>query len=257
MTAREGNGIYMSGFKRLHFPHRHELIQEQIKQYILENGLEPGSKLPSEIEIAERIGVSRSVVREAMRSLEAVGVIETLHGSGRYLKGFDFENIAHNLAYSLVLDKVSLIDLLEVRRVIECSFLGQAVDSLDENDLRELRLILEQMHRRAENGEPFAEEDMNFHRKIFAKLSNRVAIRLLDVFWSLFLTTLSKEMLFSENPLRTVEFHQSLLSAIEKRDKGLAEAMIGTHFDEVHQRLAKKPATPLAYLGEEVRADDR
>jgi DNA-binding FadR family transcriptional regulator len=116
----------------------HESVQERVTAYILGAELRPGDKLPSENELARRLGVSRNSVREALRGLEATGMIEARHGIGRYVKTFEFQSIADHLAYSLTVDLGSIHDLLDVREALELAFLPAAIASATPDQLRDL-----------------------------------------------------------------------------------------------------------------------
>src|SRR5579884_1011800 len=109
----------------LRVPPLHDAIQRQLKQYILDRGLQPGARLPTEEQISREIGVSRNVVREALRGLESIGMIEARHGEGRFVREFNFDAILDNLAYAVYFDRHSYDDLMEVRGELEIAFVGR------------------------------------------------------------------------------------------------------------------------------------
>jgi len=87
-------------------------VQASLRSYILENQLPSGAPLPPENELARRLGVSRSAVREAVKGLESLGLIEIRHGSGLFVGSFSFEPLLNNLPYTLVSNLKELSDLL-------------------------------------------------------------------------------------------------------------------------------------------------
>jgi len=100
----------------------HQEIQHRIKEYILVNNLQPDDPLPAETQLAEQLGVSRAVVREALRALESVGVIHSRRGAGRYVSEFNLDPVVDNLAYSMLFDQEDVQELLDVRERLEVSF---------------------------------------------------------------------------------------------------------------------------------------
>jgi DNA-binding FadR family transcriptional regulator len=125
---------------------RSELVEQQLREYIVANRLVRGHKLPSEAELSSELGVSRSAIRGGLKSLEAVGVINTQHGKGRFVSQFDSllvrlavkAAIADNLTASRRFDRTSLQEILEVRKTLETGFLSRAASLLTEDDFKAL-----------------------------------------------------------------------------------------------------------------------
>src|SRR5438552_16584796 len=101
---------------------RSGMVERRLRDFIVNNKLVPGYKLPSESELSSELGVSRTAIREGFKSLEAVGVINARHGKGRFVSKFDSRAIADNLAISLTLDRPSLQEVLEIRKALETGF---------------------------------------------------------------------------------------------------------------------------------------
>src|SRR5262245_22019481 len=87
-------------------------IQEEIKSYIVDHQLKPGDSLPSESELARQLDISRNSVREAVKSLEVLGIVESRPGSGIFVKAFSFDSIINNLPYGFMLDVTSVLDAM-------------------------------------------------------------------------------------------------------------------------------------------------
>ncbi|MFA5851690.1 MAG: GntR family transcriptional regulator, partial [Spirochaetales bacterium] len=99
------------------------LVKENLKLYFIKNGLKSGDSIPTEHELAARLNVSRTAVREALKSLEALGIIEVRPGIGRFLKPFNFDAILENLSYGIDMDSNDFADILDVRISLEGVFL--------------------------------------------------------------------------------------------------------------------------------------
>jgi DNA-binding FadR family transcriptional regulator len=221
-------------------PLKHAEVQKQIRKFILRNGLRPGSRLPSEAQIASSIKVSRTAVREALRSLEAVGIIEVRHGDGRYVRTFNFDAIVDDLLHSLIFEIRPVLEALDVRQALEVAFIERAVETLTEDDLRELRTNVLRMRERAEHHEAFfLDEDMAFHRILFSRLGNQVLLKVLSYFWALFRNLLDQPSLRPEVPMAVVNAHDDILRAVEARDPLRARTALVAHFEEVETRYRR------------------
>ena len=205
--------------------------------YILDEGLKPGDRLPSENEMARSLGVSRTAVREAMRGLEATGIIETRHGVGRRVKTFEFGNIADHLAYSLTVDLGSIQDLLDVRRALELAFLPAVIGVVTPEQLAALDEHVAGMRAKAAIDLPFGAIDMDFHRELFSGVENRVLQELLATFWRLFLGVEEKGGLPPADQVRTAELHAAIVDAVRARNVTRARGVMDEHFRDVERRL--------------------
>ncbi len=215
-----------------------QTIQDRLIAYIKDNALEPGDRLPSETELAATIGVSRSMVREALRGLETIGLIRVQKGSGRYLRRVVFSEVIHDLAYTLEVSSADLIDLLEIRAALEIQFVEKAIQIMEEDDLHKLEDILLKIETKMRGGgRSFAREDMEFHRLIFHKVDNQLLQELLTTFWKLFIETLPEKL---KLPARTdviLQHHTDLLEAIKRKNGKQARHLLTDHFTDVIDRL--------------------
>ncbi|MGB9858263.1 MAG: FadR/GntR family transcriptional regulator [Dictyoglomaceae bacterium] len=246
MTSYKFNGFFnkklekkkTKDFKRVPSIDTQIFVQEQIKQYIVNKKLSPGDKLPSEAELSKEFGISRSTIREALRALEALGILSSQHGSGWYFKSFSFDILAGNLAYSLLLDTQSIFDLLEIRKTLETSFIIETTNTLKNKEFKELERILIRMEKKSLLGESFVREDMLFHRTLFKGIKNQIVIKILDIFWNLF-EHLDKPLLYSTSPEKVIYYHKKLLEALKVSDYETAKTILEEHFVDVHQRLSR------------------
>lgn len=160
-----------------------EAAEAELRRYIIEHNLQPGDKLPSEAELAQGLGSSRLVVREALSSLEALGLLDSRAGSGWYVRPFDVAAAARIFAGSLAFHPRPLLDLLEVRRSVEADVAAKAAEALTPHDLAVLDALVDRMRWRAARCDPFVAEDSEFHRRIAAASGNLVALALVDLYW--------------------------------------------------------------------------
>ena len=151
-----------------------EQIAQRLKEYILDNRLKPGDRLPTEAELTEVFGVSRSSVREAMKLLQVSGVIDVKSGRGAVINSFDasaaFEQLSWGL--SLVSDTDIFLELLEARRLLELMIAPLVMERMEEEHLSKLGNWLDRMEN-ATSVEEYRVLDLEFHKTLIEAAHNR------------------------------------------------------------------------------------
>lgn len=227
----------MQRIRPIDVPTMHQELQYRLKEYIIENRLQAGDPLPTEAQLADQLGVSRSAVREGLRSLESLGLIKSRRGEGRYVRGFNLDPILENLQYSLLFDTEDLREMIEVRERLEVGFVGEAIAAMDPATLAELQAIVAAMHQRAQSGEYFLDKDLAFHASIYRPLDNHVLTKLLDVFCTIYRNLRDRSLLVTRNAVAEVLNHAEILRAIEEHDEERARELIRHHFTGIRQRI--------------------
>lgn len=220
-------------------PLLNQSVQDAIRAYILDNKLRAGDPLPSEADLARQLGVSRNSVREAVKGLDSLGILEARRGSGLFVRAFSFEPLLDNLSYGLLFDLRELAELLEIRRVLETGLIEAALRAMPEMTLRELQGVIARMGARAERGEPFLEEDRRFHQLLFANLGNRSLLKLLDVFWLTFRKASQYADLGDSDVMRTYHDHAAIVEAIVAQDVAQARRALDRHYAGLQERLTR------------------
>ena len=202
----------------------HETIQARLMQFISDRQLVAGDKLPSQAALAQALGISLVALREAMRALEALGIIEARAGSGWYVRDFSFDAVAKGLAYSFELNRHSFADLLEIRIRLECSYLPEALRKLTAEDLEALEQSIYEMERLAASGREFDAPDRAFHMRLFSgKVQNQLFTQVLELFWTLYpLLSVPAERTQREVLLADARRHRLILEAVQEGDVTLA-----------------------------------
>lgn len=227
-------------------PSLHHSVQLALKEFITASDLRPGDPLPAESELGRQLGVSRNLVREAVKSLEAVGILETRRGSGVFVGTFSFDPLLEALPYGLMIDTNDLTDLLEVRGALEDAMVPRAIAAQTPAQRTKLRGVLDAMRRRAEAGEPIHREDRAFHRTLFEEIGNRVLLRLIDIFWESFHRAAVHVDLGNDRPLATWQDHARIVEAFEKRDAEEMRRTLDQHYIGIRSLLkgGDVPSTP-------------
>ncbi|MBP8135615.1 MAG: FadR family transcriptional regulator, partial [Rhodoferax sp.] len=148
----------------------YKLVALAIKEFIESNGLKKGDALPAEAAFAQQLGISRPSLREGVKALESVGVLESRHGEGVFVADFSFDPIVDNLPYSLLADDAQLLHLLEVRTALEVGMIPKIVQIVPAQDLIKLRQLASRMHELALRDISFEDEDREFHATLFGCL---------------------------------------------------------------------------------------
>ncbi len=223
-------------------PLLHVTVQESLKQYIEDNHLKAGDPLPPETFLAQQLGVGRNSMREAIKALESLGIVETRRGVGVFVKEFSFKPLLDNLAYGLQDSLRDVEELREIRRVLETGLIGKTIDMIDAADLAELRQQTELMKLRAERNESFAAEDQRFHQLLFRCQNNRMLSMLIDIFWIAFNKASDFNNLDNPNPLDTWRDHHEIVEAIANKDVERARERLDAHYLGIQQVIARNRA---------------
>lgn len=229
-------------------PSLHHTVQLALKEYITGSDLKPGDPLPAESELARQLGVSRNSVREAVKALETVGVLETRRGSGVFVGSFSFDPLLEALPYGLMIDTHDLTDLLDVRGALEDAMVPRAIAAQTDEQLARLREVLSAMRARAEAGDPIDREDRAFHRTLFEPIGNRVLLRLIDIFWESFHRAAVHVDLGNDQPLATWQDHARIVDAFERCDADAMRRTLDQHYGGIRTLLkgGDAPSTPRA-----------
>ena len=220
-------------------PLLHVTVQEALKDYIEGNALRAGDPLPPEAELATRLGVGRNSVREAIKALESLGILETRRGIGVFVKKFSFRPLLDNLAYGLQDSLRDVEELREIRRVLETGLIDKTIAMIGREDLDELRQVTAQMKARAERNESFAAEDQQFHQLLFRCQNNHTLSALIDIFWMAFSKASNFHNLENPTPLDTWRDHHEIVEAIVRKDVAEARRRLDEHYSGIQQVIAR------------------
>ena len=206
------------------------LVQERLILFIRSNGLGPGDKLPSEHQLATRLGIGRPALREALRSLQALGLIEVRAGSGWYATAPSFDALARHLVLSLEPSAQTHNELHRIRGILESAFLEEAVEGLTPDDVVSLRKLVAKMERLAMGGQSYAEQDRDFHTLLFSHVTNDFFHRFVRACWTLCLAWIPFEPPATQDrQIAVAGRHRQILDAVGTGDLDAARGLLEVH----------------------------
>jgi DNA-binding FadR family transcriptional regulator len=213
-------------------PRLSDKVAEMMLQTILSKRLNVGDRLPSERELGEQFGVSRTVVREAVRELVAKGVIEVRSGSGLRVAAVDASAVSESMSLFLRGGTLDFEKVHEVRRVLEVHIAGLAAERARPEDLAALRAVHERMQADTGDVETAARDDLEFHRMIARATHNELYLVLLDSIGGSQID-IRRENLGSGSAPATLEQHAQVLDRIAAHDPEGARHAMAAHLDGV------------------------
>lgn len=222
----------------------HLSVQQSLKQYVAENGLRGGDRLPPEATLARALGVARNSVREAVKALESVGILQVRRGVGVFVCDFSLEPLLDHLSFGLDLGDAA--DILLVLRTLEGGLLARVVAVIGAGDLDALAQIVRSIEARTAAGQSLAAEGRAFHARLFRCLDNRVLLSLIDGFWLAFGKAMESFGVSVSDPLAGEGSHGAILAAICAGEPAEACARLDRHYDDIAERFARRASAAAA-----------
>lgn len=201
-------------------------VMENVKNYIVDNDLRPGDRLPTEKEMVAELGISRNILREGLKSLEALGLIDIRVGDGTYVREFDYATVLSHISFAVSRTKQELKHFMHARVVIEVGALDYVISQLDDEDIAGLEEILDR-YDESETLESSAKLDLEFHQQLLVLSRNPILTE-----FGTFLGRFFIEALYFVTPdpkPRTTSGHRDLIEALRARDLARSTELMRAH----------------------------
>lgn len=182
--------------------------------------------------------MSRASVREALRSLELLGVVETHAGGGTFVRRTAPEDLARPLS-NLIARGHTISDVIEVRGLLEPAIAAAAAARISETELSELRTILDEQAVKVAAGEPYAEEDLRFHELIGQAARNDLLTTMLGVIWDVLRSSREQWLQTNQRAHASIDAHRRILTALETHDPAAARTAAAEHIHAVGEGILK------------------
>lgn len=204
----------------------YEDIVQQIQDLIREGTLKPGDKLPPERELADRLQVSRSSLREAIRALDLQGVVISRPGSGTFINTTSAENLVSTIASCLMVGRGDLSDIFEMRRLLEPQITALAVERATVTNVKRMAKTLQDQESQVSKGQTGVEADTAFHFAIAEATQNSALVRVFTTIADILRQSRNLSLQTPGRPQRSLESHREILRKVVERDmEGAREAM--------------------------------
>lgn len=220
-----------------------EDIVNKLLALLKEKKLQPGDRLPSERELAERLQVSRPSLREALRALSIMHVVETRQGSGTYISSLEPERLVEHLDFVFALADSTYLSLFEARKVVEVGICGLAAERITAEEIARLEACLERSLPGLTNAEIYFQADVELHEIITEAASSPILSRIMTSISHLALASRQRTSVLPGIAQQVIEDHRAIVYALKRHDPDAARQAMYQHLEHVEQRLLENRAS--------------
>ena len=214
-------------------------VLNRITDSIIRGDIKPGERIPAEMELMEKLGVGRNSIREAIKMLVAMGVLEVRRGSGTYVATQMNSSIINPLVFSLIIEPKAGDELYEFRKLFDTMVMLLAIDRVSKEDVAQLRDLLQETMDRYDGGEHdiefFAAQDIRFHKELLEMTRNHLFVRVGSFIMALFPQYIKKSLSQPNGIPRSIRNHMEIVDLIERQDKGRVYEVIENSLAEWKQ----------------------
>ncbi len=219
-----------------------DIAMGAIKDYILSHGLRPGSPMPTESELVEQVNVSRSAVREAIRTLSALDIVEVRHGTGTFVGPMSLRPLVEGLAFRGVLmpgdDLHALQEILDLRVALDLAAADEVVAAFAGTTNPELHRLVSEMEAKCSLRQSFGDEDREFHTRILLRTGKVLLGQLVVAFWDVHAVLAPRLGVPTPHDLNeTAAAHGDMLKAAENGDAAAYRKAIDRHYGPLRRVL--------------------
>jgi GntR family transcriptional regulator, transcriptional repressor for pyruvate dehydrogenase complex len=235
-------------YKAVRTSRLYQQIVQQIEESILKGALKPGDQLPAERELAQRFGVSRTAVREAVKALREKGLVEAFTGRGTFITDGTSQAIRQSLDLMVKIGQPDgSTHLAEVREILEPEIAALAATRVEEQHLATMREAVAVMDRSRQDPDAFIEADLDFHLSLAEAAANPLILSLIDSIVGLLREQRMRIFNVDGGPERGQFHHKRILDAIEQRAPEKARQAMRAHLQQIRQdsqvySTAERPA---------------
>ena len=217
----------------------YEEVAKQIERLILKK-LQPGDKLPSERELADMLRVSRGSIRDAIRGLELMGLVEPRQGAGTIVREISANSVVNPFANALKRRKELVSELLDFRKMLEPPLAARAATHASSEEVAEMEDILRRQEEKQRQGDAAVEEDAEFHYSVALASDNSVVLKVIDILMDLLRDTRARSLQVQGRPQKSLSGHRRILAAIKRHDGEAAKVAMRRHLEDVEEIVLNK-----------------
>lgn len=216
-----------------------DAVTERVLRWVSEGRYKQGDKLPTEAKLTEMLGVSRGSLREAIKQLQLMGIVDVRQGDGTYLKdiGFDSIPLTRLIGNLLTFAQSEFLDLMHIRKLVECEAIRLTIKNASEEEISELGVLLEKMDAEFSDRTKFLQDDLIFHRKI-AMMSHNVVLPIVLVpICDLLFKQRQVLVELAGVPSRGHNYHLRIFKALKARNSTQAVEMMRKHLEDITKAI--------------------
>lgn len=218
----------------------YEEIIKQIQDLIRKGLLKPGDRLPPERELAVQLNVSRTAIREALRSLEMMGFIESKVGGGTFIRQVTLDNVIDPFSNILAQDKKLIIELIEVRMLLETEIAKLAALRINDEKAAHIEKTIELMEKEVKDGGIGLEGENAFHNALALTAENTAMMKILNMCGDLLSSTREATLKIHGQPEKSIKDHRKIFEAVRKGDERLAKSLMKEHLVKAQKNLEQQ-----------------
>lgn len=211
-------------------------VTRRLLDYLLAGGIRPGDRLPPERKLADAFGVGRTILREALKSLTVLGLVEVRQGDGNYLRSTETEFLPRAIEWGLLLGAKTTRDLVDARTVLEVAIVAMTAERMDDDAVARLDGHIADMEA-ASDVATFVAADVAFHRTIVEATRNETLQQIMTNMLSLLKVWGSRVMEVERHYDEIVAQHRAIRDALARRDGNAASLAMEQHLADVRRRL--------------------
>ena len=225
----------------------YEEVVSQVHEMVREGQLKAGDQLPSERELSDTFKVSRTSVREALRALEAQGLVVSRTGAGTFVADLPIESLIAPLAAMLIEEKDALADVFEMRKLIEPHIASLAAERATKADIERMKKILDKQKEAVTRGETGVDADAELHFAIGRATQNQALEKLVWGLMDILSHSREESLQTKDRRKASTESHRKILSAIEEHNAAKAREAMLRHIERVEDNVLSSKKTQTGY----------
>jgi GntR family transcriptional regulator, transcriptional repressor for pyruvate dehydrogenase complex len=216
-------------------------IIEKVEKLITNGDLNPGDFLPGERILSEKLGVSRTSLRQALKALNVMGVLDIVPGKKTYIKESFSDILTNPFRFMKAVHSIKIKELFEARCVLEEGFVQMAAKKANPHDISQIKSYIDDAEKNIENKNEFVYSEFKFHQCIFEVADNKVLTAVINSLNELLLVLEKYEKDYLDISDRTLSLqqHTGIYNAIKEKDPEKARAAMHVHLDTMESRLKK------------------
>jgi len=224
-------------FRPIKYTRASDKIVNQVKNLISEGTLKPGDRLPAERELIKQFGVSRPTLREALKSLIAMGFLDVNQTKRTFVKSMISERMEDPLSLLIKTDTQKIFDLIEVRKALESWSAFVAAKRATEDDIKQLESIIKEMREASEIGRSWEKEDADFHLAIAQATHNTVQTHIMSTIYDLLRESVARVFTDRVKVKKLLNQHYRIFTAIKNHSPEKARDRTLEHLDYVDSEV--------------------